>query len=84
MRRERSRFDARVGATPKKGRGQTTTRPAIVFLRSLEEKHEVTLIARSETTAQLQNMVRILSFLTQSPDTEAANQFEPPRASRWR
>lgn len=63
------------GLLPIKRRGQATTRPAIVFLRSLEEKHEVTLIARSETTEQLQNRARILSFLTQSPDTGAANQI---------
>lgn len=56
--------------------GQTPTRPAIVFLRSLGEKQAVTLIARSETTEQLQNMVRILSFLTQSPDTEATKQIQ--------
>lgn len=36
----------------------------------------VTLIARSETTEQLQNMVRILSFLTQSPDPEATKQIQ--------
>lgn len=84
MRRERRTFDAGVGATPQKGRGQTTTRPAIVFLRSLEEKHEVTLIARSETAEQLQNRARILSFLTQSPDTRQQTKYEPPRASRWR
>lgn len=76
MSNERSRFDAEVGATPKEGRGQTASRPAIVFLRSLGEKQEVTLIARSKSTERLQNMVRILSFLTQSPDAEAASQIQ--------